>query len=263
MPRWFPLFLLVSLLEAAPAVAEESITGFLDRSLELDGGAQKYQVYVPRRYAEADEPLPVILFLHGRGERGTDGILQTEIGLGTALRRHPERYPAVVVFAQTPETWQDDGARIALAELDETLAEFRVNPNRVMLVGMSMGGNGAWYLGYHHPERFAALVVVCGFTHGFRDGLYPAIVEGENRYRTIAERLKNVPIWMAHGDADTVVPIEESRRMAAALEAVGANVRYTEYPGCGHGAWDPAFQGEELPAWLFGGDIDTPEQSEE
>jgi predicted peptidase len=244
--------LVLFLLAAVSVAAEEPTTGFLDRALQFDGRVCKYQVYVPRLYAETDDPLPVILFLHGRGERGADGILPTEIGIGTALRRHPERYPAIVVFPQSPDIWQGGDARIALAALDQTLGEFRADPKNVILAGLSMGGNGAWYLAYHHPERFAKLVVVCGFTHDFRDGLYPAIVKGEGRYERIAERVKELPIWIAHGGADDVVPVAESRNMAKALEAIGADVTYTEYPGVGHGAWEPAFQGEALPAWLFG-----------
>jgi predicted peptidase len=244
--------LVLFLLAAVSVAAEEPTTGFLDRALQFDGRVCKYQVYVPRLYAETDDPLPVILFLHGRGERGADGILPTEIGIGTALRRHPERYPAIVVFPQSPDIWQGGDTRIALEALDQTLAEFRTDSENVILAGMSMGGNGAWYLAYHDPERFAKLVVVCGFTHDFRDGLYPAIVEGDGRYERIAERVKELPIWIAHGGADDVVPVAESRNMAKALEAIGADVTYTVYPGVGHGAWEPAFQGEALPAWLFG-----------
>lgn len=243
---------LAFLCSSVATAGSELTTGFLDRALELDGRVCKYQVYVPRLYAETDGPLPVILFLHGRGERGADGILPTEIGIGTALRRHPERYPAIVVFPQSPDIWQGGDARIALAALDQTLGEFRTDPKNVILAGLSMGGNGAWYLAYHDPERFAKLVVVCGFTHEFRNGLYPAILGGDGRYERIAERLKELPIWIAHGGADDVVPVAESRNMAKALEAIGADVTYTEYPGVGHGAWEPAFQGEELPAWLFG-----------
>jgi predicted peptidase len=227
-------------------------TGFLDRTLDVDGVPRRYQVYVPRAYASSDEPMPVILFLHGSGEKGIDGILPTEIGLGTALRRHPERYPAIVVFAQTPGIWQEEGARIALAELDRTMSEFRVDPARVYLLGMSMGGNGAWYLAYHHPDRFAAAAITCGFIREHRDGLYPALVpEAADPFATVAERVRDLPLWLAHGDADTVVPVEETRSMVAALESIGADVHSTEIPGGGHNSWDPAFQGEELPAWLF------------
>jgi predicted peptidase len=246
--------LLAAVLAGLPCGAQALETGFLDRSLHLDGAEHAYQVYVPRTF-DPSRAWPVILALHGSGERGRDGILQTEIGLGGALRRYAERYPAVVVLPQAPPdgTWQGPGARLALAALDATLAEFPVDSTRVYLTGLSMGGNGAWYLAYHHPERFAALVVVCGWINERRGGLYPAIPPGSasDPFADVARRVAHLPIWIFHGDADDVVPVAESRGMAAALEAIGADVRYTEFPGVGHGAWGPAYGLEELPVWLF------------
>ena len=236
-----------------PVAAQGIQTGFLDRTVPLDGVTYRYQVYVPHAY-DGTGSWPVILFLHGSGEKGRDGLLQTEIGLGGAIRRYSDRYPALVVFPQTPETWQGLGARVALAALDQSIAEFKTDPNRVYLTGLSMGGNGAWYLAYHHPERFAAAVVICGWISEWREGLYPAIppAGSPDPFRAVAERVAAIPIWIFHGADDSVVPVEESRRMAAALEAAGADVRYTEFPGVNHGAWDPAFALDELPAWLLG-----------
>ena len=120
-----------------------------------------------------------------------------------------------------------------------------------------MGGNGTWYLAYHHHDRFAALVVVCGFVGAFTgttSGVtYPPIVPDSTAdpYASIARRLVDVPIWIFHGDADPTVPVEESRRMAAALKTVGGNVQYTELPGVGHNAWDPAYGRADLMIWLF------------
>lgn len=232
-------------------------TGFLDRSLTLDDQVHRYQVYVPPSYPGADV-WPVILFLHGNGERGRDGLLQTEVGLGSAIRRHVERYPAIVVFPQLPPapddavtTWQGTGGRIALAALEQTQAEFRVDRERVYLTGISVGGQGAWWLAKEQPERFAALVVVCGWVgaHGRWPGVFDAARPAP--HGLLAERLRHLPIWIFHGDADPAVPVDESRRMASALEAVGADVRYTELPGTGHNAWDPAYRSEGLPLWLL------------
>src|ERR1700687_3551652 len=145
--------------------AGESVeTGFLNRSVSIEGSTHRYQVYVPATY-RSSVAWPVILFLHGSGESGTDGLRPTEIGLGTALRRHPDRYPALVVFPQTPSEKNGNAvtARIALAALDQTRNEFSADADRVYLTGLSMGGSGAWYLAYQHPERFAALVPICGW----------------------------------------------------------------------------------------------------
>jgi predicted peptidase len=227
-------------------------TGFLNRSVSIEGTTHRYQVYVPATY-HAGAAWPVILFLHGSGESGTDGMLQTEVGLGAALRRHSDRYPAIVVFPQTPSDKSGNAitARIALAALDKTLGEFSTDADRVYLTGLSMGGSGAWYLAFRHPERFAALVPICGWVAKI-DGETASIVSpGESPYQALAERLGRLPVWIYHGDADTAVPVEESRKAFAALKAAGGDVRYTEIAGGNHNAWDAAYQSEQLPAWLL------------
>lgn len=233
---------------AGGAAARE--TGFLDRTIRVDGKAHRYQVYVPHDYRPG---MPVILALHGGGERGVDGLIQTDVGLGSALRRHADRYPAVVVFPQAPVggSWQGDGAKVALATLDRSIREFRSDKDRVYLMGLSMGGNGSWYVAYNNPDRFAAMVVVCGFLTLPRPE-YAGFAPGPDPYAAVAQRIARTPVWIAHGDADTVVSVEESRKMNAALKAAGArDVRYVELPGVGHGAWDPTFRNEAVPAWLF------------
>jgi predicted peptidase len=240
--------------------AQTTETGFLNRSVMVDGREHRYQVYVPREYQRSTS-LPIILALHGGGEYGNDGLLQTDGGLARAVRRHSDRFPAIVVFPQSPPGgtpgFQALGERIALAALDKSITEFKADASRVYLTGLSMGGNGTWYLVYHHADRFAALVVVCGFvgeftgtTSGVR---YPSIVPASDGdpYATIAARVSRLPIWMFHGDADPTVPVDESRRMAAALKTIGANVQYTELPGVGHNAWDPVYDRADLIAWLF------------
>lgn len=237
--------------------AQTTETGFLDRSVFVDGAGYRYQVYVPRAY-DGSAPWPVILALHGSGERGSDGLLQTQVGLAAAIRRDADRYPAVVVFPQAPvsgEGWQGVAARVALAALDSTLAELSTDPARVYLTGLSMGGNGACHLAYRHPDRFAALVVVCGFVNALNlpSGIDypPAAPAAAGAFLEIASRLRHIPVWLFHGTEDPVVPVAESRRMAAALREAGAEVEYTELPGVGHNAWDPAYELEALPGWLL------------
>jgi predicted peptidase len=248
---------------AAPILFESALaqapTGFLDRSVRVEGTEYPFQVYVPRTFDEGVS-LPVILSLHGGGARGSDGLRQTVGGLADAIRRDAARWPALAVFPQSPVDgpgWQDLGGRIAIAALDQAIVEFNADRSRVYLIGASQGGNGAWYLACQHPERFAAAVVVAGFImarRGTTSGAwYPALVpdDSEDPFAVIAARVAEIPVWIFHGDADSIVPVEQSRGMAAALESAGASVRYTEYPGVGHGSMQPALAEEELPAWLF------------
>jgi len=244
----------ITLALAAPAAAQDVATGFLDREVVLSGTSYGYQVYVPRAY-DASTSWPVILFLHGGGERGDDGLIQTEVGLGAAVRRDATRFPAIIVFPQAPPdgSWQGPAADVAMGALDATIDEFSTDPARVYLTGLSMGGNGSWNLAYQHPDRFAAMVVICGFVSVGDPMRYTSIAPGAaaEQFVAVAERVAGVPTWIFHGEVDTVVPVEQSRNMAAALEAAGADVRYTEIPGTGHNAWDPAYASTSLVEWLF------------
>jgi len=249
MMRWVLAFAAL-LVFAFPAGAPAAETGFLDRTVRIEGRDYAYQVYVPRKPLQA--PRPVILALHGAGERGSDGLFQTEVGLAGAIRRHPDRWPAIVVFPQAPEgqLWSGVPARVAMAALAQAEREFRTDPDRVYLVGLSMGGNGVWRLAYEQPDRFAAVVPVCAFSGPFR-GLPPITGAGPDPYAALAARIARLPVWIVHGDADSVVPVDESRRMAAALTAAGAQVIYKELAGVNHNSWDPGFGDEALPRWLF------------
>lgn len=242
------LLALLALLIATPAAARE--TGFLDRTVTVAGETHRYQVYVPRDLPRG--PAPVILALHGGGERGSDGLLQTEVGLGGAIRRHADRWKAIVVFpqARADRLWQNSLA-VATAALDATERAFRTDRRRVYLAGLSMGGNGAWKLAYDQPDRFAALVVICGFVQPIAIRNYQPLVTAADPYAEIASRVRRIPIWIVHGDRDDVVPVAESRAMAAALTAAGGRVTYRELAGVNHNAWDPGFGDPALPAWLF------------
>ena len=235
--------------------AAERPTGFLDRSLPFQGEAHRYQVYVPADYTKAKR-WPVILFLHGAGERGQDGLRPTIAGLGPAIRNQASRFPAIVVFPQIPPgtQWAGPQAELALAALDRTLAEFHADPRRVYLTGLSMGGHGAWYLAYRHPERFAALAPICGWIDelpslDFRSPVVPP--EDGPPLEALKRRLAGTPLWIFHGEQDPVVPVAGSREPARALGAGSGNVHYTEFPGLEHNAWDAAFALDPFIQWLF------------
>jgi len=254
------IVVVIASLIAGVAIVSAQDTGFLNRSVVIDGAEYRYQVYVPREF-EPSTSLPIILALHGGGQYGRDGLSQTDGGLAHAIRLHPDRFPAIVVFPQSPPGgtpgFQALGERIALGALDRSLSEFKADQSRVYLTGLSMGGNGAWYLAYHHADRFAALVVVCGFVGEFTgttSGVhYPPIVPTSvsDQYAAIAQHVARLPIWIFHGDADQTVPVDVSRRMASALKNIGADVQYTELPGVPHNAWDPAYDRADLFTWLL------------
>lgn len=231
-------------------------TGFLNRTLRDGEITRRYVVYVPPGWSP-DRTWPVILFLHGAGERGADGLRQTQVGLGSAIRWSPERFPAIVVFPQArPDTrWLGDEARFALDALDHAMAEFRSDPDRTYLTGLSMGGYGVWHLALANPGRFAAIVPVCGGIvkpDTAQSVRRSPLTEGvPDPYAFVAERLKQVPTWIFHGADDDIIPASESRRMHEELQRRGAPVRFTEYPGVGHGSWDSAYGERELWTWLF------------
>ncbi len=247
--------LLSCLLLPLPAAAGE----FQSRSAEIAGRTILWQVYVPDAVlaGEVESP-PVVLFLHGRGESGTDGERQTRIGLPRVIRERGD-FPAVVVMPQTPRSawWGDEViAEAAIHALDAAMAEFGGDPDRVYLTGLSLGGYGTWAFAYRHPERFAALVPVCGGVSARRSRMtvpewHPASVRPEDPHEEAARVLSDIPIWIFHGADDRTVPVSESRRMARALEAAGGRPRYTEYAGVGHDSWVRAYREEGLYDWLF------------
>lgn len=259
MNRTLLMLIALAFCVATPA-AQKTETGFLNRSVFVNGSEYRYQVYVPREFNRSTS-WPVILALHGGGEYGSDGLRQTNGGLARAIRRHPERFPAIIIFAQshadgTPG-WQLEGGQAALAAVDRAIKEFKGDRSRVYLTGLSAGGNGSWSLASRYPERFATLVVVCGFISEFRgktsNVLYPALAPASapEPYVYIARRVSSIPVWIFHGDADQSVSVEESRRMNAALKAIGANVQYTELPGVGHNAWDTVYERADLIEWML------------
>lgn len=234
-------FVVITLPGVSLASPDESPV-FVDRVLKsADGTESKYVVYIPRGYtaeSNASKRWPVILFLHGAGERGDDGKKQVTVGLGPALRKRESESPFVAIFPQCRSggSWRadsPDGER-AMTILSEVEKEFRTDPDRIYLSGLSMGGMGTWSLSMKYPDRFAALVPICG--------------RGDIEQ---ASKIAKLPIWCFHGDADRAVTVEGSRTMIAAIKEVGGNPKYTEYPGVGHNSWDAAYATPELFPWLL------------
>ncbi len=218
----------------------------------------RYQVFVPAGWS-ADKKWPVILFLHGSGERGRDGLKQTDVGLPHAIRMRTADVPAVVVMPQCPEgkTWNSPAMQaLALKTLEQAVAAFSGDPDRLYATGLSMGGYGTWELAAAHPELFAAYAVVCGGMRAPKD--YPDIRHSYaanpamgDPYAALARRIGTTPVRIYHGDADTVVPVEEARRVFAALKPLDPNARLTEYPGVGHDSWNKAYAEPDFFSWLL------------
>jgi len=257
--RWWSVatLLLAALLSACASVPQRMSGGFVERSLTVAGKQRRYQVFVPATAAGGRTP-PVIVFLHGSGERGDDGAKPTQVGIGPYIRAHLDRFPAIVVFPQAPEgcEWSAN-TDLVFATLDAATAEFHGDTRRTYLTGLSMGGYGVWDVALRAPTRFAALAPVCGAVRQpreERDTLFVAAVADEtNPYAAIAGRLRDVPTWIFHGAKDDLVPPTDDRLLIAAFRAAGApDARYTEFPDANHNSWDPAYsQTPDFWTWLF------------
>jgi len=223
--------------------ATPAATGFLYKSLALDNETYAYCVFVPPDYTP-ERAWPVILFLHGSGERGSDGLLQTDVGLGHALRKNWRQAPAVVIMPQcrAGQTWVGPMAHMALRCVEETSHEYHLDPQRLYLTGMSLGGQGAWYIAASLPGRFAAVLVICGFAE---------LGQSTGEAAKLAPRLTAVPIWAFHGEQDTNVSVEKSREMVEAIRKVGGKVEFTTYKDGTHFIWDRVYTNRETWRWLF------------
>ena len=232
---------------------------FLERKVTIDGRVDRYRVWLPARYTKLRR-WPVILFLHGSGERGDDNLRQLTVGLPALLAQDPARFRGIVVIPQcaTGHEWYGEMETQALAALDASVKEFRGDRNRVYLTGISMGGAGVWYFA-RHRSRWAAVVPVCGEVVRQPDDPFPIdpppaiaqLLHTSDPYDAIAKAIGQTPVWIFHGADDPLIPADQARRMFAALRAHHGNARFTLYPGVGHNSWDRAYAEPELPKWLF------------
>jgi predicted peptidase len=197
-------------------------------------------LHVPRgRPADGAAAWPLVLFLHGSGERGDDLEAVKREGLPRLVERDGD-FPFVVVSPQCPagEAWYRY-PRTLVALLDRLLESQPVDPARVYLTGISMGGYGTWGLAARHPRRFAAIVPICG--GGLRTDGFPERIAA----------LREVPVWAFHGALDDSVAPEESQRLVDALRTRGGDVRFTLYPDLGHDCWTRAYGESALYAWML------------
>jgi predicted peptidase len=192
-----------------------------------------YDIYYPESYQQDEyKKWPLLLFLHGAGERGSDLTKLKAQGL-PAFLQHKQDFPFVVAYPQCPARsyWSVAGLD---AWLDEVLQKVNYDEERLYLTGLSMGGYGTWHWAAAHPEKFAAIIPICG-------GGDPAQ----------ARKLTNLPTWAFHGAKDNIVPLEETQQMVNAVKRAGGNVKVTIYPNLFHDSWTPTYNNPEIYDWLL------------
>lgn len=211
-----------------------------------------YRFLTPITIADSEKVFPLVIFLHGSGERGNDNEKQLIHGgqLFVSLENR-KNFPCYALFPQCPENkrwvevdWKAAShimpeepsvpMKLTIALIDSFVKTYPVDKNRIYIMGISMGGYGTWDLISRFPEKFAAAIPICGGGD-------------ENQ----APKIKNLPIWAFHGTIDKVVMVQRSRNMINAVKKAGGKPKYTEYPKIGHNAWDKAFEEKDLLKWLF------------
>jgi len=238
-----PAILLAGLFETKPDSApmtQRNDVWAMDRHwwFELKRRTGNFSLYknvvrLPKDYdVDPSTRHPLILFLHGSDGSRPDVATVGQNDISAFADTHPD-FPFILVSpaCRWREWWSPEDLG---ALLDDVASRYRVDPDRIYLTGLSMGGFGAWSLAANQPERFAAVVPICG-------GGDP----GD------AEQLKQLPIWLFHGDADASVPVARSLEMYSALTAAGGKPRMTIYGGGDHGAWSPTYANPDLYAWLL------------
>jgi len=192
----------------------------------------RYLVYQPPDYDPARR-WPLLLFLHGAGERGDELERVAIHGPLRFIRETGTDLPFVIVAPQVPEdrVWS---VQFLDAVLDEVLREHAIDEDRIYVTGISMGGFGTWQLALEFPHRFAAIVPICG------GGTFPG-----------ACGLRHLPIWAFHGARDTVVPVSHTEEFVERLRECSGRIRYTRYEDAGHDAWTRTYADPALYTWLL------------
>jgi len=205
---------------------------------ELSG---QYLLFLPQHYDHAgSKRWPLILFLHGAGERGSN--LANVAGHGPPkVVKQRQDLPFIIVSPQCPAAhhWAND---FLLPFFDHLLESYRVDPTRVYVTGLSMGGYGTWNLGMVIPERIAAIAPVCGGGY-----ILPLLLAESSRLKA----LRSLGVWAFHGAEDSVVPVEETERMVTAFKRIGAHPKLTIYPDTDHDSWTETYQNPALYSWFL------------
>ena len=197
----------------------------------------EYLLSLPEGYTESEESWPLILFLHGAGERGTDLSQVAKHGPPKLAADGNKDLPFIIVSPQLPQgTWWTGELQMDTlnALLDDIVARHRVDEDRIYVTGLSMGGYGTWHMAAAYPDRFAAIAPICG---GGNPG--------------DAAKIAHLPIWVFHGEKDRAVTIDKSEEMVEALKKAGSDVKFTVYPDAGHNVWTRTYNNPELYEWFL------------
>jgi len=228
--------------------AAELTTAEIFKSAE--GETLLYRLYMPKDLPEGKR-VPLVLFLHGAGERGDDNLAQLKHGVTDLVRYATTKEPVIIIAPQCPngQQWVNTNwsaprhsmpampsvpMKLALLLLQDAMAKRPVDPSRVYVTGISMGGYGTWDIIQRKPDLFAAALPICGGGDSGR-----------------ADTIKKIPIWTFHGDKDGAVPVTRSRDMVEKLKACGGNIQYREYPGAGHDVWTRTYADPAVLSWFF------------
>ncbi len=247
---------LATAASAAEADARTTPTGFIFKTLKHGGRDYKYVVYVPREY-DASKAWPTIMFLHGAGESGTDGLKPVIQGIGSAIQWDAGKWPFLVIIPQKPDIrhqWEQHEPAV-MAMLEQTRKDYKVDADRTYLTGLSQGGHGTWVIGAHTASTWAAIAPICGYAGGF-SRREPDLPDDLKQPFTgtpadIGKALKDTPLWAFHGEVDGVVPVKETKDLVAAVEAAGGKPKMTLFPGIDHNSWDKAYREMDLAAWFL------------
>ena len=231
MKKYLFLIFIVSVYSSSfSQISEHTFDEKVEIPVKLD-----YVLYTPDGYKDSKKEYPLIVFLHGAGERGTD-LSKVSVHGPLQYIKEGNKIDAVILAPQCPEGvyWQPHEVA---ALVKKVIKQNQIDENRVYLTGLSMGGYGVWATGGEYPELFAAMLPVCG-------AIYRPI------YRNISH-IKDMPIWVFHGALDDVVLPENSNKMVQALKAAGSNVKYTIYSFANHNSWTETYNNPELYKWML------------
>ncbi len=238
------LSVLGNLLTTAASAGDKQQGKIESRIVQVDSDEFNYQIYAPPQIQNA-EKLPVIIFLHGIGQRGSGGLVPTTGASGAIARHYFAQVPAAIVLlpqCRQGSYWSDPVMdTMVINALAQTVEEFGADEKRIYLIGVSMGGYGVWHFAAAYPEKFAALVSLCGGS---------SITKGD-RFDALARKVGVTPAWLFHGADDRIVPVSESRQIVEALKANGGNVKYDEYENVGHNVWFNVLGEKDLLSWLL------------
>jgi predicted peptidase len=209
-------------------------TGFIRHEVVVDGQAHAVWVFIPQDY-QPSKRYPAILFLHGLFEAGSGYDRAVSAGLGPVIAKDPQHWPFITIFPQSDGTWQGEAREhIAISALDFAQAHYAIDPDRVILAGLSYGALGTWQIGAKHSDRFAALVPVSG-----------------HRATDAVERVIMLPVWAFAFSGDPIVKPQSSEEMCREIDQRGGRAKLTEFLGVGHDCWDKAVEGSNVVDWML------------